>query len=319
MKQQIEKAPFKHEKSNPTEIYVTFSFLGTIGNMSLGQDNEGISTNLQIDWSQDPGRDKELAYFYNSIARALEPIDDLTHLNCVDGRCSSCENILARLAGAYISYIFADLCCQKSEAYETYQVDFEGYFDMNKPDLPYYPSTHDNGCAAEKLFAECVGNLSTNNSLISNAARLLQRIKDLGSSDLHHIEEHKLTGLMSSLYIGLSNVKDIKLQERVNEYSPNHYVEKLTEKEHREQAVVLIKGEYSINKTTLANNGIGQVFVVNISAIENIVDYMAKNKKINALSKNELFTLLLAFQMSVFNSLCNKNMPVVLAEVVPKT
>lgn len=317
MIEQIKTAPFQCEEK--PEIIVTFLILGTLRDMSLGQDKEGISTNLQIDWSQDPGHNKALTTFYNSIARALEPIDGLTHLNCVDGRCSYCKSILARLAGAYISYIFADLCCQQSEASETYQVDFDRYFDMNQPDLPYFPSTHDNGCAAENLFAKCVENLSTDHSLINNAAELLTLIKDREPNDQQHIDILKLAGLMSSLSNALINVNDINLQERVDENSPRHHVERLTEEEHREQAIVLIKGEYSINITTLANNGIGQVFVVNISAIEKIVDFLSKNKNIEALSEDELFTLLLAFQMSVFNSLCNNNMPVLLAEVVPKT
>lgn len=177
---------------------------------------------------------------------------------------------------------------------------------------PFIPSTHDQNCAAANNFLELVKNINLNKEIL-NAVESIVNNHDLLGLSLDGQDKEGISSNLSDLATMIESVWNIGQFKDFFDSKPDEtFTEKIRHSdEHQERAILFVKGDYSLNKTMMADNSLGQAFVVNLEAIKRIADSVGEADN----DKNKIIFALVSFQLSVFSTLCNENMPIILVDL----
>ncbi len=293
-------------------------YIGNLSNLGLGREQDGITSNLS---TENYGQYADLVTSY------IVDIEDKNHIACIDGRFTSCqingdkEVSRARIAGGILSYDVAALLSRSSLADSLSSDDrvLEKFSEVEKfanSTISIAPSSHSGGCGAANGLVDHLKAIKSDKIASASAA-----IFDLVNADIN-------TSYNSYEYDEIANAStELAHILEAEGWEGNNFVEAVSHKEpggveqleadpmdqyngHREQAIIIVRGNKTISKNKLIELGLGQAFVVNVDLLNDIAVSLSGLQGKAGYSK--ALHSLVSFQLAVASNLCNKNMPIFL-------
>ena len=291
-------------------------YVGNLGNLGLGKDQDGISSSLI---------EEDFNTYATKIASATTNIEDKYHIACIDGRCTICqingekEVARSRIAGGILSYdvaaILSDSSLSKSLSDDDSIMDkFAEIEKFANVTLSIAPSSHSGGCGAANGLIDHLRIINSDKIAQSTAA-----VFDLVGTDFK-------TEFSSNDYDQISTAS-VQLADELGQqqWSGNDFVSAISNREpsgveqldadtedrysgHKEQSIILVKGNKTVSKRKLIELGLGQAFVININLVNDMAVSLSGLQGQSGYSK--ALHALVSYQLAVAANLCNKNMPI---------